>query len=137
MKNIVYYPAIFRKEDVGFSVEFIDVPGAITQGDDLKEAFDMAKDVLYLIILDYINDLPKPTMDFNSIELNEGDFISIIELDIEQYGRENSNKTVSTTVTMPEYLKEIAENIGINYSQLLQRSIKKELQKSIDLSNIR
>ncbi len=137
MKNIVYYPAIFRKEDVGFSVEFIDVPGAITQGDDLKEAFDMAKDVLYLIILDYINDLPKPTMDFKSIELNEGDFISIIELDIEQYGKENSNKTVSTTVTMPEYLKEIAENIGINYSQLLQRSIKKELQKSIDLSNIR
>ena len=137
MKNIVYYPAIFRKEDVGFSVEFIDVPGAITQGDDLKEAFDMAKDVLYLIILDYIDDLPSPSKSFSGIKLNDGDFISIIELDIEKYGKENSNKTVSTTVTMPEYLKVLAENNGINFSQLLQKSIKKELQKNIDLSNVR
>ena len=54
MKNILTYPAVFRKEDLGFSVEFIDIPGAITQGDDLKEAEDMAKDVLYLTIQDYI-----------------------------------------------------------------------------------
>ncbi len=86
MKNILTYPAVFRKEDLGFSVEFIDIPGAITQGDDLKEAEDMAKDVLYLTIQDYINNLPKPTKDFSNIILNEGDFISNIELDIQEYG---------------------------------------------------
>lgn len=86
MKNIISYPAIFRKEDVGFSVEFIDIAGAITQGDDLEEAKDMAKDVLYLTIQDYMNNLPKPTKDFSNIKLNDGDFISNIELDIQEYG---------------------------------------------------
>lgn len=38
-----------------------------------------------------------------------------------------SSKTVNTTVTMPEWLKNFADTKGLNYSKLLQESLKKEL----------
>ena len=42
------YPAIFTKEDKGYSVCFPDVQGCYTQGETLTEAMDMAKDALNL-----------------------------------------------------------------------------------------
>lgn len=76
------YPAIFMKEKVGYSVDFIDLKGCSTQGDSLEEAYNMAKDAMALYLEDIkVEDLPKPTLDFKSIKLNDGDFISLVELD--------------------------------------------------------
>ena len=40
------YPAIFHKEETGYSVTFPDLPGCITEGDTLEEALYMAQDAL-------------------------------------------------------------------------------------------
>ena len=40
------YPATFIPDTGGFVVTFRDIPEAITQGDDERDAIDMAKDVL-------------------------------------------------------------------------------------------
>ena len=46
MEKIIY-PAIFhRGEDGGYWVEFPDLPGCLTEGDTLEEAFLMAGDAL-------------------------------------------------------------------------------------------
>ncbi|EFU43938.1 hypothetical protein PVOR_01995 [Paenibacillus vortex V453] len=42
------YPAIFTYADDGISVEFPDLPGALTCGDTDEEALYMAKDCLAL-----------------------------------------------------------------------------------------
>lgn len=38
------YPAIFEKEDKGYSVTFPDLLGCCTQGDTLEETIGMAED---------------------------------------------------------------------------------------------
>ena len=46
MKKLIYPACFYPGEDdeIGFTVIFPDLPGAITQGDSLEEAFDMAID---------------------------------------------------------------------------------------------
>ena len=51
----------------------------------------------------------------------------MVELDIAEHERKISSKTVKTTVTMPEWLKLLAEDKGLNFSKILQKSIKEEL----------
>ena len=49
----------------GYSVEFPDIPGCITQGDTKEEALKMAKEALELTLEDYLEDgsLPDPDTD--------------------------------------------------------------------------
>lgn len=44
------YPAIFVKEDVGYSVTFPDLKGCFSAGDTLPEAMEMAADALCLVL---------------------------------------------------------------------------------------
>ncbi|MGF7033729.1 putative RNase H-like HicB family nuclease [Paenibacillus mucilaginosus] len=58
------YPAIFHYAADGISVEFPDLPGALTCGDTYEEAFDMAMDCLALHLYEMEtdrDDIPAPT----------------------------------------------------------------------------
>ena len=44
------YPAIFVKEDVGYSVTFPDLEGCFSAGETLPEAMEMAADALCLVL---------------------------------------------------------------------------------------
>ncbi|MEK6993466.1 type II toxin-antitoxin system HicB family antitoxin [Paenibacillus sp. FSL K6-1566] len=58
------YPAIFTYADDGISVEFPDLPGALTCGDSDTDALHMAKDCLALHLYGMEtdgNDIPAPT----------------------------------------------------------------------------
>ena len=46
------YPAIFTPEEKGFSVNFPDLQGCYTCGDDLADAIYMAEDVLAFTLYD-------------------------------------------------------------------------------------
>jgi predicted RNase H-like HicB family nuclease len=56
------FPAIFSPETGGYNVEFPDLPGAFTCGDDWEESLYMAKDCLetYIYDLDEIPSTSKP-----------------------------------------------------------------------------
>ena len=48
MKDIIY-PALFHKaEEGGYWVEFPDLPGCLTEGETLEEAYAMAGDALFV-----------------------------------------------------------------------------------------
>ena len=51
MKN-KYWAAFVLEDDGYYSVSFPDVPGAITEGASIEEAFDMAEDALSLVLQD-------------------------------------------------------------------------------------
>ena len=58
------YPACFYKEEEGYSVEFPDLPGCITQGDTLEEAIEMAEDAALGWLLTTLEDgqeIPMPS----------------------------------------------------------------------------
>lgn len=121
-----FYPAIFTKEGKNYSVKFIDFEDIFTFGTGFEDAYYMAQDALYNMLPEY-EKLPKPTYDYMKISVGKDEFITMVELDIAEHERKISSKTVKTTVTMPEWLKVLAEDKGLNFSKILQKSIKEEL----------
>ena len=122
-----FYPAVFSKEGDAYNVKFIDFDNIFTYGVGFDDAYYMAQDALYNMLPEYKNNLPEPTLNYMDIKVNDGEFISMVELDPIEHERKISSKTVKTTVTMPEWLKDLAETKGINFSKLLQESIKEKL----------
>ena len=57
MKDIYIFPAVFLKEEDGYSVSFPDIDGAFTCGETFEEALFMAKDCLELN-LDTVDEIP-------------------------------------------------------------------------------
>ena len=87
----------------------------------------MAQDALYAMLPEYKDNLPKPTFNYMDMKVNDNEFITMVELDPVEHEKKISSKIVNTTVTMPEWLKNLADMKGINFSKLLQKSIKDEL----------
>lgn len=122
-----FYPAVFSKEGDAYNVKFIDFDNIFTYGIGFSDAYYMAQDALYAMLPEYKDNLPEPTYDYMKIKVKNNEFITMVELDPIEHEKRISSKTVNTTVTMPEWLKNLADTKGINFSKLLQDSIKKEL----------
>lgn len=123
------YLAIFTKcNDDGeyYVVEFIDLKGCITQGNDLQEAFYMAQDAMGLWLDEQAN-FPTPTIDFCNIKLESNQFISFVNIDMDDYRKKFDNKAVKKTLTIPGWLNTLSEKNNVNFSQILQDALKKEL----------
>lgn len=124
----LYFPAIFIQHEGSYTVEFPDLPGCVTQGDSLEEAFEMAEDAACGWILTSIEDdeeIPSPTP-INKVDAKEG-FANYVTLDIGEYAKQYSTKSVKKTLTIPEWLNCLAEKAGINFSQELQYALKQKL----------
>lgn len=127
--NKYIYPAIFITEEEGYSVLFPDLEGCHTQGETLEEALDMAKDALSLYIFDKVEskkEIPKASNP-KEIKTDENSFVSIIEFSLLEYQKKYDSKAVKKTLSIPNWLNIRAEEAHINFSQLLQKAIKKEL----------
>ena len=123
------YPAIFTQEKNGYSVIFPDLEGCYTCGDDLEDAIYMAEDVLAFTLFDYEKtglSVPAPG-ELNSIKTLENQFVNYIACDTIEYQRRHNNKAVKKTLSIPEWLNEIATARGINFSQVLQDALKSQL----------
>ena len=119
------YPAIFTKEEKGYSVVFPDLESCYTQGDTLEEAFEMAEDVLSLVLYEYEKEqrfIPEPTS-IKKIETTELEIVSLVMGDTLEYRKRYNNKAVKKTLTIPEWLNEEASALGVNFSQVLQEAL--------------
>ena len=120
------YPAIFTpEEDGGFSINFPDLEGCYTEGDDLTDGMEMAKDVLALVLYGYETDkkqLPVPSP-LSVFETSNGSFVNYIACDTMIYRKMYNNKAIKKTLTIPEWLNEEATALGVNFSQVLQSAL--------------
>ncbi len=126
-KNILIYPAIFRKEENGYSVFIPDLENA-TCGETLQEAVYMAKDLIGALAVQYIDydkkEMPKAT-DISKIVLEEeNDFVSLIDIDFDAY-KKSLVKSIKKTVYISKDLNDKAESMHINFSQTLQDALTK------------
>ena len=124
MTDKLFYPAIFHKEDDGFWVSFPDFPECFTEGDDIKQAYEMAVDALGLAITSRKADgevVPAPS-DPDCVESGE-DLLMVIQFDMMEYLRKHNSKAVKKTLSIPEWLNEEALRLGVNFSQVLQDAL--------------
>lgn len=124
-----YYPAIFYySEDEEISVVFPDFDVA-TSGVNDKDAFESAKELLGITILGYEEDgeeLPDATP-LSKFELKDDERVVLIEVFMPSIRMASNNKSINRTVTLPAWLNARAMEVNINFSQLLQEAIKKQL----------
>lgn len=127
-KERYIYPAIFNYDDNEISITFPDL-GVATSGTDENDAFLSARELLGLTMLGLEEDkeeIPAPTK-LQDIKLNQGEKITLIDVYMPSLRKANVNKSVNRTVTLPAWLNAKALEYNINFSQLLQDAIKKEL----------
>lgn len=119
------YPAIFHEEDGTFWIEFPDFAGG-TQGENLEEAMQMAKEMLESVLAAYLDQgLPLPAAtDIKTIQVDDG-FASLIQVDPTPFIR--NNKAIRKNVTVPEWLVRLAERENINYSEVLTNALEDKI----------
>ena len=123
------YSAVFTPTENGYAVEIPDVPGCVTDGATLEEATLMAKDVLSgcLCVLEDREETPNPARTPDKLELNDGEFAAMIDVDTDRYRAETDNRAVRKNVSIPAWLNARAEKAGVNFSQTLQEALKSQL----------
>ena len=137
------YPALFYQEENGISVVFPDLNHLSTCGDDMQEAMEMAVDCLagYLFSekLDG-NDVPAPTTidkldiyceDDTDEERAVPRFANMVSVDVEAYAAKHFNKAVKKTLTIPQWLNDVAMARKVNFSKVLQKALCQELGVSV------
>jgi predicted RNase H-like HicB family nuclease len=124
------YPAYFRRTVLGgYSVDFPDLPGCVSAGDNLAEALAMAREALSLHIFGMIEDddeIPAAS-DPAAIPAEERAFVAPVEGRPDMVGDEIRNRSVKKTLTIPFWLNEAAEESNINFSQVLQDALKAKI----------
>ena len=129
MKNV--YPVFFTQTKDVILVEIPDF-GILTQGKNMNDAIDMARDAmeLYCISLeDAKEEIPLPSelkalSASNGTFAKEGEtFISLVDIDSEEYRRKIDTRTVRRNVALPSWLNYEAEKAQINVSRVLQEAL--------------
>ena len=128
-KDRYIYPAIFNYAEDGISVSFPDLPGCFSCADSDEEAVSMAKDALGLHLYSMEEDkdeIPGPTP-INKIKLEPNQAVVLIEVFMPTMRQAIENYSVKKTLSIPQWLNKLAIDNNINFSQVLQTALKKQL----------
>ncbi|MCC2259599.1 type II toxin-antitoxin system HicB family antitoxin [Intestinimonas aquisgranensis] len=126
MKQV--YPVILHPEpEGGYSVSVPDL-NIGTQGETIAECIDMARDAIGLWGIceqDEGRVIPEPSGLMPEHE--EGELVTLVDIDFDAYRRAHDMRTIRKNVTIPSYLNDLAERAGVNFSQVLQDGLKQRL----------
>ena len=124
------FPAVFTAEESGlYAVDFPDLESCYTSGENLADAIRMAEDVLALTLYEYEKKkkpIPQPS-DWHSISVESNEFVNYVSADTIYYQKKFNHKSVKKTLSIPEWLNELAIAENINFSQTLQEAIEAKL----------
>lgn len=127
MKNA--YPIVMTQGEK-FIVVYIPDFDINTQGTDVPDAIEMARDAIGLMGIDMQDDgeaLPKAsTLKVVKAE-HDTDIVTLVDVDFDEYRRKNDLRTVKKNCTIPSWLNFEAEKAGVNFSAVLQAALKNEL----------
>lgn len=124
------YPAYFVQEEGRYTVHFPDIPNICTEGDTIEEAMDMAEDALTLYLWDAeesqdtIPEASKP----GTFPMPKGAFMSLIKADTLEYRKHHETQAVKKTVSIPKWLDTLGKEHNVNFSNVLQNALIKELK---------
>lgn len=121
------YPAIFTpfEDRDGYTVEIPDLPGCVTEGDNLLEAIDMGVDAASGWILGEIedgNEFPAPSA-VEALNVPKGSFTNLLVLDMAAYAEQYGNKAVRRNITIPAWLDTYVQKNNLSLSKVVQDSL--------------
>lgn len=126
------YPVILSPIEDGWFMVTVPDFDINTQGRDMAEAMFMARDVIGICGIDLEDDgkaLPEASSlaDVQGLKKAE-DVVTLVDVDFDEYRRQNDMRMVKKNCTVPAWLNNEAEKQGLNFSALLQAALKKELK---------
>jgi len=118
------YPIVLSPESEGGYFVIIPDFGRSTQGEDIADAMEMARDAIGLLGIDMEDEgkeIPQP----NSVkyDVEKRDIVTLVDVDFAEYRKKVDNRAVKKNCTIPYWLNVEAERAGINFSKLLQEAI--------------
>ncbi len=128
-QNVEINSSHVETQQDGVGLYFPDIPGTAVMAPDIYTAIADAKNMLIGILLDTELNLaiPEPS-DIADIELNDpSDKIVFIEVFLPPYRDAAANKAVTVNCTVPQWMREAGKEAKLNFSQLLQQSVKEAL----------
>lgn len=130
MKNHYVYPVVVERTDTNLSMYFPDFLGTAVTAAELAEGLSRAKELLVSRALELEEagqDLPIPS-EPDQIELEDNsDRIVFVEIFMPPFRDAAANKAVTKNCTLPKWLRDAADDAGLNYSQVLQSGLKDAL----------
>lgn len=124
-----FYPAVFTYEDgKEIAVDFPDLKAA-TSGVNEEDALLSARELLGIILVGMEEDnetIPAPTP-LSEVQLEKNERVVLVDVYMPSVRMANINKSVNRTVTLPAWLNFAALERNINFSQVLQDALKKQL----------
>lgn len=129
-KDRYFYPAIFSYEPgQEISVIFPDLDVA-TSGTDDGDALLSARELLGCALFGLEEDgekLPAPTP-ITKVQTQENERAVLIDVYMPSVRMAQVNRSVNRTVTLPAWLNAAAIERNINFSQVLQDALKKQIR---------
>lgn len=126
MRKLTYL-AVFEPTKTGYSVYFPDLLGCVSYGADFEEAQKQAVEALGLHLYGMEKDGDEipiaskvPQVD---PETAAGYIVSPVNVFPDLVRNELDNRAVKTNLTIPAWLKELAEAEGVNYSKVFQTAL--------------
>ena len=123
------YTAVFSQDGNKVIATVPDLPGCTTSGRDLDDAIAMVTDAasMYLVFAED-NDLDiAPATNQADILKEDGDILSLIQVDTIEYRALTDTKAVRKNVSLPQWMATLADKRGINCSQVLQAGLLQQL----------
>jgi len=123
------YPVVFSPAKEGGYNVYVPDWKINTQGDDLTKAIYMARDAIGAMGCyrqDEKQAFPTPTL-INEVAHASNDFLSLVDVDFDAYRRQHDHRTIRKNLTIPSWLNEMAEQRGLNFSQVLQQGLRDQL----------
>jgi predicted RNase H-like HicB family nuclease len=116
----------------GISIHFPDLQGCFTCAENEREIFKMSKEVLGLHLWSMETDnepMPEPSQ-LKDICLEPNETSILVEVFMPPVRDRINGRVVKKTLTLPHWLNAEAENAGVNFSQMLQSTLKEYLHTS-------
>ena len=132
----IVYPVIFtqtKDERDTYLIEIPDIKG-MTEGYGMADAINMARDYIGNACYGMDDaDIPQASP-LNRIDIQGSEFadagtsfVSLVDIDLDEYRRKMDNKAVRRNVSIPNWLNQAAEREHINVSRVLQEALMERL----------
>ena len=122
------YPILIAPADEGGYIVRVPALGIETQGETVTECMEMARDAIGLWGItqeDLGNPIPKGSSE--PADHTPGEIATLVDVDFAAYRRAHDMRAIRKNVTIPSYLNDLAEQAGVNFSQILQEGLKRRL----------
>lgn len=130
MLNLTYLAILEPGKDGSYGISFPDLPGCFSFCDNLAEAGPMASEAASLHLYGMERDgetIPEPSTSLPKEE-TVGMVVMPITVHPDVYRMKRDNERIKTNITLPAWLKRIAEEQKVNYSRLLETALMDYLQ---------